>query len=169
MARWEDDDCWSDADDPRDLRHVRPTRPLDEAEPEPAPPLVPVEEAFVGSVYWVSDRLWKIPPSDRVAHPGICVRCDLRSQRAVMVKGTSVRENRAWRYNCYAVVVVEPTAENGLIRPTAFALEPRNIDLRILRRVHLEEGPRGRVAPEVLRAIEEGLAELERALTEARR
>jgi hypothetical protein len=79
-----------------------------------------------------------------------------------------VRDGRAWRYGRYAVLVVEPTAENGLTRPTAFALEPRDIDLRILRRVHLEEGPRGRVAPEVLRAMEAGLADLERALSEGR-
>jgi hypothetical protein len=165
MARWEDDDCWSDADDPP---RPRPARPPDEAGPEPAAPLVLVEEAFVGSVYWISDRLWKIPPSGRVAHPGVCVRCDLRSQRAVLVKGASVRENHALRYDRYAALVIEPTDENGLIRPTAFALEPREIDLRILRRVHLEEGPRGRVAPEVLRAMEEGLADLERALTVGR-
>lgn len=165
MTGWNDDDCWSDAAKFLGRRQPSAVGSLDEGESVVVPQLITVEEVFVGSVYWISDRLWKIPSSDR-AHPGVCVRCDLHCQRAVFVKGTSVRSGQIWRYDRFRVLVVEPTAENELSRSAAFALEPRDIDLRIPRRVHLEDGPRGRVAPEVLRTMEEELAYLERALTE---
>jgi hypothetical protein len=168
MATWDDEDFWSDRDDGPTFQAIRPRRPPDGEEdgPGPPPPLVPVEEAFVGSVYWIVDRLWGFPAPDRAAHPGVCVRCDRNSQAAILLKGTSVREDRAWRYDRYDVLVVDPTPENGLENPTAFALEPRPVDLRILRRIHLEEGPRGWVSRDVLWKMEARLADLERALAE---
>jgi hypothetical protein len=167
MARWDEDDCWSDRDEAAAFQPIRPLRPPDDdPDPEPPEPLVPIEEAFVRSVYWVADRLWGFSAPDRSAHPGVCVRCDARNQQAVMVKGTSVREERAWRYDRFEVLVVDPTPENGLKTPTAFALEPRPVDLRILRRIHLDEGPRGRVSQEVLRKMEARLVDLDRTLAE---
>jgi hypothetical protein len=168
IGSWDDDDCWSDRDDVTAFQPIRACRPPaeEEAGPEPPEPLVSVEEAFVGAVYWIADTLWGIP--DRLAHPGVCVRCDHKMQQAVMVKGTSVRQSQAWRYERYEVLVVDPTPENGLKNPTAFSLEPRPIDLRILRRIHLEDGPRGRVPQELLWTMEARLADLERALAEGK-
>jgi hypothetical protein len=167
MGSWDDEECWSDRDD-ASFQRIRVSRPLtqEEAEHEPDEQLVSIAEAFVGAVYWIADRLWGFSAPDREAHPGVCVRCDSKHQQALMVKGTSVREDQAWRYERYEVLVVGPTPENGLKTTTAFSLDPRPIDLRILRRIHLEEGPRGRVSKEVLWAMEARLADLERALTE---
>ncbi len=101
MASWDDDECWSDHDDVAAFQRTRTRRPPaeeEEIEPEPTEPLVSLEEAFVGSVYWIADRLWRFTAPDRVAHPGVCVRCDSKHQQALLVKGTSVREDQARRY-----------------------------------------------------------------------
>jgi hypothetical protein len=166
MSSWNEEDCWSDGDELPAFESIRSQRPRSEDEHETAPPLLTLEEAFLGSVYWIADILWKIPVSDRQAHPGVCVRCDSNNQQAVLLKGTSFRKDCAWRYERPEMLVVEPTAENGLHHATAFALDPRLLSLRILRRIHLDEGPRGRLSQEVLWRMEARLADLERALTE---
>jgi len=83
----------------------------------------------VGLVLYVRDYLWGFDAPSRYSHPGACLGIDDRTQRATMLKGTDEQSGVAQSGPCY---VVEPSATNGLTKPTAFGLEPRKIKLRPL-------------------------------------
>ncbi len=113
MARWDDEEFWDDADEP--------------------PAQVPVAEELEGSVYMVPDRLWGFRAEGREHHPGTCVRCDVPARLAFLFKGTDLASARPDRF---LYVSVEPSPQNGLAKPTAFALDPRRIRLHVLRNLH---------------------------------
>lgn len=113
MPRWEEDEFWDDADEP--------------------PPQVPVAGELEGSVYMVPDRLWGFRAEGREHHPGACVRCDVPARLAFLFKGTDLASARPSRF---LYVNVEPSPQNGLDKPTAFAIDPRRIRLHVLRNLH---------------------------------
>jgi hypothetical protein len=130
MARWDDDEYWDDA--------------------EESPPLVPVVLELEGSVYMVPDRIWGIQAEGREDHPGACVRCDLVARLTFLNKGTDVRSARPSRF---LYVTVEPSPQNGLSKPTAFALDPRRVRLHVLRCLHQGREWLGRLEDHHFRAM----------------
>jgi hypothetical protein len=142
MARWDEDDYWEDTDETPDSQ-------------------VPVEEALQKSVYMVPDPFWGFEVFGRIEHPGVCVRCDLPNRQAFLNKGTDPRSARTDRY---LVLSVEPSAENGLRKPTAFALDPRAVRLHKLLNLHKSPGPCGRLEDVYFRLMEEHFENLLRLL-----
>jgi hypothetical protein len=148
MTRWEEEEYWDDANEP-------PRRPAwdDEAfaavERPPAPG--PLRQELEGSVYEIPDPLWGFAAPDREWHPGACARCDPAAGLAYSYKGTDARRVRE---KLFAVVVVDPTPQNGLKKTTAFALDPRRIPLPIFRKIHNADGWRGALEEECLRRMQ---------------
>ncbi len=131
MARWDDEDYWDDADF---------------ATPQP-PPQRPIQQELEGSIYAIPDPLWGFTVPDRAWHPGVCVHCDLTAGLTFCSKGTDARRARLDRF---PMVVVEPSPQNGLEKPTAFALDPRRIALNVLRKIHNADGWCGTLEAEPL-------------------
>jgi hypothetical protein len=96
-------------------------------------PQLPVEQELVGSVYMVPDHLWKFRTPGREDHPGVCVWVDLKTRLAFLYKGTDLSAARADRTE---LILVEPSEENGLNKPTALSLDPHCIRLHILLNLH---------------------------------
>jgi hypothetical protein len=160
MSSWDEDELWDDRDEP--IRSAR--LPTDD---EPAPPIhpVPLEPELEGSVYRISDKLWWFRVWNRDDHPGLCVRCECTGQIAVMCLGRDVAS--PWALAGTAVEVA-PGARNGLTKPTAFALAPWPVSLRLLRLIHTEGGWLGRLEADVFDRIREHIDWLERVYPEAR-
>lgn len=161
MASWEEDEWWDDRDEP-----VRRTRvPADDEFTElPAP--VALEPELEGSVYRISDKLWWFSVWNRDDHPGLCVRCELRAQLAVMCLGRDAES--PWSL-AGSTVEVAPSKENGLTKRTAFAMAPWPVSLRLLRLIHAEGGWLGRIEADIFTRIRGHIDWLERVYPEARR
>lgn len=150
MARWDEEDYWDDADDPGPAHRL----PWDDegvaaAEGPPAPG--PLRQELEGSVYEIPDPLWGFTAPHREWHPGACARCDPAARLTYCYKGTDARRVRA---KLFAMVVVEPSPENGLKKTTAFALDPRRIPLKVLRKIHNADGWRGALEEPFLRRMQ---------------
>jgi hypothetical protein len=131
MARWEDDEFWTDSDEHHERFRFQDSDPGDD---EPESLLEePTTEALEGTVYMVPDPCWGFHIPHREDHPGACVCCDLGSRLTFLNKGTDPKAARGDRY---LILVIEPTPENGLSKPTAFALDPRPIRLHRLLTLH---------------------------------
>jgi hypothetical protein len=126
---WDDDD-WDDGRD--------------------EPPAVPVEEALPGSVYFVPDEVWGFEALHRLDHPGVCVGCDVPRRWGWLYKGTDARAAVAARYDA---LVVPPSPENGLGKPTAFALEPRAVRLHKVLTWHVSSRRLGQLEDEYFRPM----------------
>ena len=113
MSGWDDDDYWDDEEEP--------------------PPQVPVAEELERSVYMVPDQLWGFRAEGREDHPGACVRCDVAARLTFLNKGTDAECMRPDRF---VYETVQPSTQNGLSKPTAFALDPQRIRLHKLRNLH---------------------------------
>jgi hypothetical protein len=104
----------------------------------------------------VPDSHWGISTS-RPDHPGACVHYQ-DGRAPVLVKGTDRYNPRDLR----PYYEVEPSAENGLNKPTAFELYPRYIRLHRLRLYYperylgrLDEGTRLALCEELARLFPE--------------
>lgn len=133
VAGWDDDDFWDD-------------------EPETTPEQVSIQKELEGSVYMIPDPLWRIKARDREDHPGACVHCALSARLCFLNKGTDVQSARRDRF---LVVTVEPSAKNGLTKPTAFALDPRPIRLHKVLTFHRGKEWLGRLEEEYFRPMRE--------------
>jgi hypothetical protein len=128
------------------------------AEPD-EPQVVDPEHELPGSVYMVPDRVWGFQALGREDHPGACARCDVGLRQVWMFKGTDPASARLDRYS---VLLVEPSAENGLHKTTAFALEPRQVRLHKVLLLHRSTRRLGRLEPAELQSLQ---AELLRSFT----
>ncbi len=145
MPSWDDDELWDDRDEP-----VRRTRAPSEEEPEPAADLVPLEPELEGSIYRITDKLPGIKARGRDQHPGLCVRCDVSARIACMSLGRDAQS--PWAV-AGATLPVEPSESNGLTKCTAFDLAPWTMRLPVLRLIHMEEGPIGRLEADLFTRI----------------
>jgi hypothetical protein len=84
------------------------------------------ERDLPGSVYAVPDSYWGFEAPGRTSHPGACAHCSAAGQHATFVKGTDVRSSRP---NITPILLIQPSAANGLSKETAFALAPRRLRL----------------------------------------
>jgi len=145
MTSWDDDELWDDRDEP-----VRGARPPVDAEPEPLADPVPLERELESSIYRIADKLPGIEASGREHHPGLCVRCDVQARTAVMSLG---RDARSYWAKAAPTLSVEPSPGNGLTKCTAFDLAPWTMRLPVLRLIHMEEGPIGRLEADLFTQI----------------
>lgn len=160
MSSWDDEELWDDRDEP--LRRARPATEEEElAEVLP----VAIEVELEGSVYRVSDKLWWFRVWNRDDHPGLCVRCEIPSQIAVMCLGRDA--DSPWSL-AGTTVEVGRSSQNGLTKRTAFALAPWPVSLRLLRLIHTEGGWLGRLETDIFGRIREHIDWLERVYPEAR-
>lgn len=111
---------------------------------------VSIEKELPGSVYMIPDRLWAIQAKGREDHPGACVHCDLSARLSFLNKGTDVYSARKGRF---LLVIVVPSAKNGLGKPTAFALDPRRIRMHKLLTFHQGKEWLGRLEEEYFRVM----------------
>ena len=81
---------------------------------------------LVGNLYRFPDKWWGFEAFGRDDHPGACVGYDDTGFRVTMIKGT---DTRAAHYGS-VTIVVQNTTENGLLKPTAFAIKPREFSTR---------------------------------------
>ncbi len=88
---------------------------------------------FVGSVYKVPDSMWGFQAVGRVEHPGACTLCGTEHRYAILLKGTDA-EGCPHRFP--RVVTVLASRANGLIKTTAFTIEPRKFRLRKIELLH---------------------------------
>jgi hypothetical protein len=133
VVHWIDDDFWDDRREP-DLEQV------------------PVEKELEGSVYMIPDQLWGFHAKGRQDHPGACVHCDLSARLSFLNKGTDLHSARLDRF---ALVIVESSTNNGLAKPTAFALDPRRMRLHKLLTFHEGKEWLGRLEEEHFRVMRE--------------
>jgi hypothetical protein len=84
----------------------------------------------VGAVLTVPDYLWGFVAPSRDWHPAACMRVDETRKRATMIHGTGAEHINARYRSKYHLV--EPSLSNGLVKPTAFKLDPRTLKLRPL-------------------------------------
>jgi hypothetical protein len=141
MTSWDEEEWWDDRDAPV-TEPTRKTRLLSDDSFEPTFAPLPLEPELEGSLYRISDKLWGFSAKDRINHPGLCVRCDIRARNAITCIGRDV--DSYWSRQA-DTVEVDPTAENGLTKQTTFDLNPWNLKLRLLQLIHTEEGPLGRL------------------------
>jgi hypothetical protein len=94
-----------------------------------------------GCVLYVKDSTWGFEAAGRVDHPGIVLWLSEDERYCTLLKGTDA-ENIRDRWGCY---IIEPDELNGLVKPTAFRLEPRIMPRRLI--MLMLESPRwiGRV------------------------
>jgi hypothetical protein len=130
MACWDEEDYWDDAENDQ--------------------PQVPIVKELEGSVYMIPDRRWGFQAEGREDHPGACVRCDLPARMTYLNKGTDLHSARPDRF---LYVTVEPSPQNGLSKPTAFALEPRRIRLHVIRYFHQGRELLGRLEDHYFRTM----------------
>lgn len=93
---------------------------------------IDVEMELPGSVYMVPDKFWGFQAIGRDDHPGACTRCDAAAALAILVKGSDIAGLRG----LHGYLVIGPTRDNGLKKPTAFALQPRPFRLRRVLLMH---------------------------------
>jgi len=94
---------------------------------EGEPVFINSQEELPGSVYKVPDKMWGFDAVGRIEHPGACTSCTPHQRQAVLLQGTDAKlAGRGYPQ----VVVISPSAPNGLTKPTAFAVEPRIFRLR---------------------------------------
>jgi hypothetical protein len=120
-------------------------------------PVLDPERDLPGAVFMVPNAHWGFEVVSADDHPGACVHYFAdRRDGGVMLKGTdadNVRRYQRFYWN------VEPTAENGLDKLTAFHLVPRYFRLRRLL-TYFPERRIGRLDGETLRILREELARL---------
>jgi hypothetical protein len=136
---------------------ARRTRWPDEPErPEP-PPVTTLEplEDLPGAVFMVPNAQWGFASPTSEDHPGACLVFQPHDHSAVLLQGTdAVRVNGDPGY-----YVVAATSANGLLKATAFRLEPRYFRLHKVR-LFYPERYLGRLDHGVLLALCEELARL---------
>ena len=169
MPSWDEEEWWDDADEPAFVRIRKPSKPSDEEEAGRAPGApgepVPVEDELEGSIYRIPTALWWFDVSNRRDRPGVCVRCDLPARVAVLCPGRD--PDSPWS-KATTVMVVPPTADNGLTKATAFALTPWPVDLRMLQLIHNDDSRMGRLDPDVFERLRGHIDWLESLYPEAR-
>ena len=79
------------------------------------------EGELVGEIFQFPDAWWGFDAAGRSDHPGACVGYSKRGFNVTMLKGT---DEKAARFRIPQVVVA-PSHENGLLKHTSFAIEPR--------------------------------------------
>ena len=124
----------------------------DAAPPEPQPS----DEEFPGTVFAVPDRLWGFEAFGREDHPGVCTAWRPEAWQATLVKGRDAATDRG---HPRTRLLVEPSRQNGLHKPTAFELAPL---YRPLRRVRLLYPSRrmGTLEPDLFAELRRRLREL---------
>jgi hypothetical protein len=162
MPSWDDDEWWDDRDEP--VRHARP--PVEGQEPEPPAVPVPLEPELEGAIYLISDTLSGVRAVNRDRHPCLCVRCDLRARVALMSLGRDAASPWA---GVGTTVPADPTPGNGLTKRTAFTPTPWPMRLPVLRLIHAEEGPMGRLEADLLALIRALIERLSRGHPGVRR
>jgi len=96
--------------------------------------IVITDKDLVGSIYSIKDGFWKFQHSGRENHPGACL--DVKSTQAYLVHGTD--SNSATAHGSKVSYIVEPDAQNGLTKKTAFILELYSISRRKLLFYHID-------------------------------
>ena len=84
---------------------------------------------LLGAVVMVPNRHWGFEGVTSTDHPGACTHVEMTGQEATLVKGTDAENIR----NARSYLVVEPTPENHLSKPTAFELVPRRFRVHRLK------------------------------------
>jgi hypothetical protein len=94
-----------------------------------------------GCVLYVKDTAWGFEAVGRSDHPGIVLWLSEDERYCTLLKGTDAEHVRD-RWGTY---IIEPDELNGLVKPTAFRLEPRVMTRRLI--MLMLESPRwvGRV------------------------
>jgi hypothetical protein len=140
--------------------HVRPRRNLPREEPEGADigdettPFDPAV-ALPGAVLMVPNPHWGFEGVTSADHPGACTYYRQPSRDAVLVKGTDAENVRYPRRYFF----IDPTAENGLQKRTAFELVPRLFRLHRLR-LYFPQRHLGRLDETTLRDLRAELARI---------
>jgi hypothetical protein len=144
-------------DAPPERDRARRPRPPDEPE-RPEPPHVVTLEPLrdlPGAVFMVPNAQWGFASSTSEDHPGACLVFQSHDRSAVLLQGTdAARLSSAQGY-----YVVPATPDNGLLKPTAFRLEPRYFRLHKVR-LFYPERYLGRLDDGVLLALCDELARL---------
>lgn len=92
---------------------------------------------LLGSIYSIADDFWGFKNSGREGHPGACLNINEKSNKSSLVHGTDVNSNISkWKQKISHTV--KPSYQNGLIKPTAFILEPYHIRIRNLMLYHID-------------------------------
>lgn len=123
------------------------------------------EQSYRGSVYRVPDGWWGFDAVGRKEHPGACTAVNVEAGQAVLLKGTDARNVRG---NSSRHVILQPTDSNGLLKPTAFALEPRTFRLHRVTLLH-HERQMGRLDVSELDLLDQKLREAFPGDTQGRR
>jgi hypothetical protein len=169
VPSWDEEEWWDDRDEPAFERVRRPRRSRDEPDEPGAPdePTVPVsmQVELEGSVYRIPTALWWFTVTNRRDRPGVCVRCDLPARVAVLCPGRD--PDSPWSLAA-TVILIEPTANNGLTKSTAFALTPWPVDIRMLQLIHNAGERMGRLEGHVYAQIRRHIDWLEGLYPEAR-
>ena len=141
------------------IEPITPPRRLREEpdEPEPAAqeqPFDPFRE-LLGAVVMVPNEHWGFSGVTSDQHPGACTHVATARTGGTLVKGTDANHPRAQRGH----LVVDPTPENGLDKPTAFELVPRVFRMHRLR-LYFPERLRGKLSGAALAELRAELARL---------
>jgi hypothetical protein len=131
------DQAWRVAMSKHHLRPRDSTRERPDERVYPASDIVEVDPGkdLPGSIYMVPDKFWGFEAVGRIDHPGACVFCDVSGGSATLVKGTDLFSARGGRHE---ILIVDPSAGNGLLKPTAFAIAPRLFKIRRVALLHFD-------------------------------
>lgn len=154
MARW-DEDNWDGWDAPP--RRSDGARPTSEPEPHVPPPAAPAREELEGTTFMIADDFWGIDRVGSADHPGACVWFDTFARNGFLSHGTDAGSGWAQKVPHH---VVGPTPGNGLGKATAFVLELRRMNGKVLQLHHGSTRRLGRLSAD-------DLADLRRALIAA--
>lgn len=138
---------------------ARVPRERDDADEAPNPGATP--ELFdpfatlLGAVLMVPNEHWGFEGVTSDDHPGACTHVEPAGRNGTLVKGTDARHVRHPR----GYLVVSPSADNGLAKPTAFELVPRVFRMHRLK-LYFPERRMGRLSGAALEALRAELARL---------
>lgn len=109
---------------------------------------------LVGDLFKVPDKWWGFEAFGRSDHPGACVGYVPPGFSVTMLKGTDLCSARYKEVH----VVVQNDATNGLLKPTAFAINPREFSAPKIAR--LTDRLIGRLSPADLERMRSELVRL---------